>query len=347
MSFSVVIPTCNMAEHLPGLVASLERSGLLAAAREVILVDDGSTDDTAQVLASLGEGLPEDLRAHFRPLVLGKNVGRFFARLEGARAATSDDVLFLDTRVTPALDFAAALERVSADHRAVVGSVDIDTSRSVFCLYWDRSHKAIFRKHFRDAKKPIVLTPANYDDYLKGTGVFLCPRELFLRACEEFEDQDLLSDDTFLMKRIVEEVPITIHPDVRVGWVPRETYRDFVWRIWDRGPQFVEYHVFEKRGVFFWATILGLATAAGVAVTIVVAPPVGLALAGAGVLAVAASTALLAKGPLEFVRLAPLHVGVAAAFGAGAVRGIVVNARRKFFGGKTDGQKRRLSDARA
>jgi hypothetical protein len=125
--------------------------------------------------------------------------------------------------------------------------------------------------------------------------------------------------------------------------VPRETYREFVWRIWDRGPQFVEYHVFEKRGLFFFATIAGLAAAAGTCVLLIVAPPVGLGVLAAGTLAVAASTALMAKSPGEFLRLAPLHVGVAAAFGAGAVRGIIVNTGRKLGGQKTQGLLRRLS----
>jgi glycosyltransferase involved in cell wall biosynthesis len=343
MSFSVVIPTCNMEAYLPTLVQSLADSGLLKVAAEIIIVDDGSTDGTAARLAELKNGLPASEREKFRPLILPKNMGRFFARLEGARAANADNILFLDTRVTPARDFAEALDRVSKEHPSVVGSVDIDTTRSVFCLYWDRSHKAIFRKHFKDAVRPIVLTEHNYDDYLKGTGVFLCPRKLFIDACVEFEHQDLLSDDTFLMKRIVEQIPITIHPEVRVGWVPRETYREFVWRIWDRGPQFVEYHVFEKRGLFFFATIAGLAAAAGTCVLLIVAPPVGLGVLAAGTLAVAASTALMAKSPGEFLRLAPLHVGVAAAFGAGAVRGIIVNTGRKLGGQKTQGLLRRLS----
>lgn len=330
MAFSVVIPTFEMQSHLEALWQSLCTAGVTGAAHEIVFVDDGSRDATAAVLDALASR-PE-AAGKLRVLRLPENVGRFEARRRGAAAARSENVLFLDTRLTLPADFAAALLRAVATHPAVVGAVDIDTRKNRFCLYWDRSHKLIFRKHYAKAHAPIVLTPENFDEYLKGTGVFYCPRELFLRACEAFEGQDLLSDDTFLMRRMVEECPITVHPDVRVSWVPRETFREFVWRIWDRGPGFVEYHVFERRGLFFWVTTGALAASGAVVVLCVAAPPIGFSLVGAGLLAIGASTALLAKGPRELIALLPIHTAVTLAFGAGAVRGIYVNLAKRWRG---------------
>jgi glycosyltransferase involved in cell wall biosynthesis len=334
MTFSVVIPTFEMADHLEPLWESLVSAGIAREAREIVFVNDGSKDRTVAVLDAIAAREAGKVRV----LHLPENVGRFEARRRGAAAATGDSILFLDTRLTLPKDFAANLTRVAATYPCIVGAVDIDIRKNRFCLYWDRSHKLIFRKHYQKAHAPIVLTPENFDDFLKGTGVFYCPRALFLRACDAFDGQALLSDDTFLMKRMVEECPITVHPDVRVGWVPRETFREFVWRIWDRGPGFVEYHLFERRGLFFWVTSAALAGAGAVLILSVAVPPVGLSLMGAGLLAVGASTALLAESPREFVALLPIHTAVTLAFGAGAVRGLWVNLRKRVAAPRPEAQ---------
>jgi rSAM/selenodomain-associated transferase 2 len=87
---SVVVPALNEA---PGIRAALEAlAPLRARGHEVIVVDGGSSDDTAQ----LGLGLCDQL--------LNVSRGRALQMNAGARAATGDALLFLhaDTRL-PAL----------------------------------------------------------------------------------------------------------------------------------------------------------------------------------------------------------------------------------------------------
>jgi glycosyltransferase involved in cell wall biosynthesis len=328
MDVSIVIPTHNMREHVQALWKSLQSSGLAELCREIIVVDDGSTDGTGAFLQRLQEVDPL-AGQKLKLAILPQNVGRFEARHQGAMQARSANLLFLDSRLTLPLDFAAELDAASAEHPSIVGSVDIDIKRNNFCLYWDRSHKFVFRNHFKHAHNPIELTPKNFDDFLSGTGCFLVPRHLFLEACDAFKGIGLLSDDTLLMKRISASVPITVHPRVRVGWVPRETFREFVWRMWDRGPGFVEYHVFEIRGRFFWFVVGGLAAAVGLSWLLVAAPYVGLPLTVLVMASIPASTALLAKSPGEFITLVPIHSAVVMAFAAGTLRGLVVNIVRK------------------
>jgi glycosyltransferase involved in cell wall biosynthesis len=55
VSLSVIIPTFNRARFLPGLVDSLLRSGV--SGLEIVIVDDGSTDDTGAVANSLGSAV--------------------------------------------------------------------------------------------------------------------------------------------------------------------------------------------------------------------------------------------------------------------------------------------------
>ena len=80
---TVVIPCFNQAGFLPAAVASVR--GQVGALASCIVVDDGSTDDTAAVAASLGV-----------PLLRQRNAGVSAARNAGLAAARSDFVAFLD-----------------------------------------------------------------------------------------------------------------------------------------------------------------------------------------------------------------------------------------------------------
>jgi len=200
--------------------------------------------------------------------------------------------------------------------------VDLNTRRNTFCLYWDRSHRRIFRRHFRDSEKPLVINSENFDSYLKGTTVYLCSRQTFLDACKKFLDAPLLNDDTPLMKEIVRTEPILLHPLLRIHWVPRESAKAFLGRLFSRGPSFVEYHVLTHRGLFFWIVILGLFWLLAEIVLLATHFVYGATALGISLALIAASTVFFAKGPKEFLRLAPLHLAVVFAFGFGILYGL-------------------------
>src|SRR5687768_12090324 len=80
---SIVIPCYNQARYLPAALASVRRQGYQPI--ECLVVDDGSTDDTAALAASLGA------RVISRP-----NGGVSAARNAGLAAARGELVVFLD-----------------------------------------------------------------------------------------------------------------------------------------------------------------------------------------------------------------------------------------------------------
>ncbi len=85
-AISIVIPTFNRAALLGEAIESLlaqERK-----ADEIIVVDDGSTDDTPQVLSRFGSAITA---------ITQSNQGRSAARNVGLRAAQGDLITFLDS----------------------------------------------------------------------------------------------------------------------------------------------------------------------------------------------------------------------------------------------------------
>src|SRR4051794_16311090 len=130
-SLSVVMPVHDEAAHLPetieGLVAAVEGSGFAA---ELVLVDDGSQDGSAEVARATVDG-----RIPLRVLAQA-NRGRLAARRAGLEAATGDFVLFLDARVrltAGALRFVR--ERVDDGEPVWNGHVRVE-GESAFAIFW-------------------------------------------------------------------------------------------------------------------------------------------------------------------------------------------------------------------
>lgn len=86
-SISVVIPAYNASKTIVRALDSLKKQAVCAD--EVIVVDDGSTDDTAAIAGKYG--LP-----NLKVVSLGKNCGTYHAVRAGVEAANCDYIVKLD-----------------------------------------------------------------------------------------------------------------------------------------------------------------------------------------------------------------------------------------------------------
>jgi len=102
MNLSVVTPTRNKAALLRRTLASLAAQEYAASEFEVVVVDDGSTDETPRLLESFAA--PYALRT----VRIDTNQGRAAARNRGIAAATGRTIVFLDDDMEAVPGFLAA-----------------------------------------------------------------------------------------------------------------------------------------------------------------------------------------------------------------------------------------------
>ncbi|MDQ3384523.1 MAG: ChbG/HpnK family deacetylase [Actinomycetota bacterium] len=158
MLLSVVLPCFNEAEGIAAAVATAGEAARVAAAAgdvtawEVVVVDDGSTDDTATILAALASEDPT-LRVVTSPV----NRGLGATIRAGLAAATGDVVLYTDADLPCDLvqDLAKALRLMRVYDADVVAAYRHDRTsegprRAVYSVVYNVFVRTVFKLRLRD-----------------------------------------------------------------------------------------------------------------------------------------------------------------------------------------------------
>lgn len=118
--FSIVIPVYNVGKYLKKCVESLKQQDF--ESYEILLVDDGSVDGSAEICDSLIDSKPKIRVFH------EKNKGVSAARNCGLRNAKGEYLLFVDADDYVERDFCRKLDRILTEHAnpeiAVYGGVE-------------------------------------------------------------------------------------------------------------------------------------------------------------------------------------------------------------------------------
>lgn len=110
---SLVVPVYNVAQYLPRCLESL--AALIPPADEIIVVDDGSTDDCPHILADFVPRLPQ------MRVIRQENSGLSAARNTGLDAATGKYLAFVDSDDFVEPDaYTEALQRTEAEQLDMV-----------------------------------------------------------------------------------------------------------------------------------------------------------------------------------------------------------------------------------
>lgn len=97
MDLSVIVPTYNQAPLLRECLRTLQQQTLSPETFEIVVVDDGSTDETPEVIQRAG--------GRVRGIRPGANRGRSAARNAGVEQARGDLIVFVDSDVVVRPDF--------------------------------------------------------------------------------------------------------------------------------------------------------------------------------------------------------------------------------------------------
>lgn len=195
----------------------MSESGL--ALRELILVDDGSTDGTAELLESFAR---RDARVTTLPL--DRNRGKGAAVREGMLAASSDLALMTDVDLsTPLEDVGLLVPALEGGNDIAIASRALKSSR---VLVRQPAHRELMGKAFNVGVR--LLTGVPWRDTQCGFKLFRTEstRRVFeLQRTEGFAfDVEVL----VVARRLglgITEVPVRWidHPDTRVGVVTSST----------------------------------------------------------------------------------------------------------------------------
>lgn len=138
MSVSVIIPAYNEAVRLPStLAATAEYFVARGEAFEILVVDDGSTDETAAVVSEFAAQRPElDVQC----LGYGGNRGKGYAVRHGMLRASGEQRVFCDADLaTPAEEYQVVLAAMDTQNAPIgIGSRPLRNSNLLVHQPWYR-----------------------------------------------------------------------------------------------------------------------------------------------------------------------------------------------------------------
>lgn len=184
MNISVIIPTYNRSTHILKALKSVQNQSLKAF--EIIVVDDGSTDDTKEIL--------KDKNIIY---IRQENQGVSSARNAGIKNAKSDWIAFLDSDDIWDQNKLQEHKNLHMQHKTMLASFTNEK--------WIRNGKEIkLKNHQKKAH-------ANFENSLSlckiGASTFFCHKSLF-KTVGYFDTNFLACEDYDLWLRILKQVEI-------------------------------------------------------------------------------------------------------------------------------------------
>jgi hypothetical protein len=204
VELSVVIPAFNegkrIANGLATLLASIERGQLGSGSIEIIVVDDGSSDDTADQASKLLAPYP-----NATVIRLGQNRGKGAATRTGVTAARGPILVFMDVDMAVHPSQIASLIEALEGNDIVVGSRSLVNSTTEA----DTFHRVVMGRIFTHIVRATVHLPLS--DTQCGFKVFRTP---VARLLFHFSTIDRFAFDVDILARAyrlgfrVTEVPV-------------------------------------------------------------------------------------------------------------------------------------------
>ncbi len=272
---TVVVPTYNGSKWLPSTISKIKTALDYAeiVKFEIIVVDDGSTDDTVKVV----EGVKDNTSLPIR-IVSQDNGGRFLARQTGADHAKYENLLFVDTRVyigEESLAYVLGRREKDATRNVWCSHVRIDTKGNPYARFWEVIAYVSWRKYFKNPRD-LSYGIKDFDEYPKGTTCFFITKTILKEANKWFlkntKDLKTSNDDTLLLRHVAETNSISVSPDFWCTYHARSTMKQYVKHVYHRGKVFVDGFLRRDGNKYFWPLVGFLILTVVLPIFIILAP---------------------------------------------------------------------------
>lgn len=265
MKISIIVPVYNERESIVQCLDAILGQDYPKEDFEVIVVNDGSTDGTLNVVE----------RYPVRLINLEANSGRIVTRETGARAAKFDFLLFIDSRyIIQGNDFLKKMAGIG--HQPLFPVAIEEKYGSPFNTLFYLMRKKWYQPYYPFDNYPAEfwINEENFDKVPKGMSIVFIDKSLFLSSIPN-EKGKMVNDDTRLLWELVRKRKILRHSDIKVHYLQRTGFWEVIGHIYERGPRFADYYL-KKGGRYRGWYLVGLPTFCVLSITFFLKPEMGL-----------------------------------------------------------------------
>jgi glycosyltransferase involved in cell wall biosynthesis len=328
-ALTVVVPLFNSEDWIVATLSDLlQEVETIRENVEIIVVNDGSTDCSFQKIEHL------QLDGKIK-VITTDNEGRFSARATGVKHATSDYVVFIDSRVKlnpGSLKFILSKIADNGSNQLWNARVSLPDDLPKVSYFWEGIEYLAWRKHYQGPQETSVKRD-DLDFHPVGTTMFGAPRQWLLEVNETITQSHLnlhnISDDTKLIRHLAERADLNYSPMFSCVYQPRTTSTRFASHAFHRGTVFVDGHL--RKGGRYVLPFLVLLVLQVLVVAMLVTRPVLTTL----LLGVLFAMLLLLLKSLKMPKRAQqalISYGIifAPAYFFGAIAGLILRAKNKY-----------------
>ncbi len=241
---SVIVPIYNDSMYVKGCLDALvsQTGAKLGEDYEIIVVDDGSTDKTFEIVSEFPVKI----------IRFPHNTGKVNVRKKGAESARFDTLLFIDARIRISEDclknfWEIGYTPVIAAEYLNIEKDNLDPEKRFFYLV----RRAWFYPYypFEKGKEFSYITRENFYRSPKGAGCLFIDKSLFLESLPIKFDKNT-NDDTGVFKKIVFDKGINIMRSrkLKITYLHRSESAELLGWVRRRGVTFFDFYL--KHNIF-------------------------------------------------------------------------------------------------
>ncbi len=233
MKFSIIVPVFNGEETIYGCINALINQDYHKKDYEIVVVSDGSTDNTLKIVKSFKPSLVK--------LIDSKHIGKIKIRELGAKTAKYNHLLFIDARCIVDKNILKNLKNL--DYQPTIGYALPAKNHSKK----DRFFYLLRKKYYLQPKKDILLDKNNLlKRFPKGTGILLCNKKLFLECLPRRNTETKqINDDIEFFNNLVKRKKILKSLKIKATYYERK--KGIFKRWYLRGLTFADFYIIQTK----------------------------------------------------------------------------------------------------